>query len=266
VSHIVFKIGPLLQPEGVSAYFVYPGQGNDRAFFGSDDASGLKEILSAYDPSELAVERQLASSAQPLGIASRAMTEDEIKQLGVMAFELGVPGAFSDIHDQTSFHQLGVAAKIFDAAAPWMQPFSSQTIELVLRGSAVRTFWARIVGRTFTPGVVLYDNPFSVDRIVEAVERGRWEEVANAATLGITLQNEPRFAAEVMQRVYAIPKVPTPLKIENGTRLSIDDLDALVLAAVLRAISVLSSADRVSHSEVSTESLELTAVASLQTL
>lgn len=265
MSQIVFKIGPLLQPPGVSAYFVYPGRGDQRAFFGKDDQSALQEITSVYDPSELAVERRLAPAAQGLGIASRAMTEDEIKQLGVMAFELALPGVFSDIHEQTSFHHLAVAAKIIYDAAPWTQPFASQTVRIALTGSTERTLWARVVGRTLTPGIVLYDSPSSVDRIVDAVERGRWEDVANVSVLGVTFEDEPRFAVEVMQRVYALPKVPAPLKVEGGTPLRINDLDAMILTVALGAISVLSGEIRDSHAEVKTDALELMALAYLET-
>ncbi|SRR6266481_2315928 len=264
MTHVVFKIGPLEQGAGdVYAYFVYPGDVDHRAFFGHDDSSVLSEILGVYSPAELACEPQLSAAASPLGIASRELTPDEAKQIGVMAFELAFPGQFNHIH-AAAFFQLAAASKLFFESAPWNRPFARQTIGIAATGSVKRRLSARILGsKGASVGLALYPSSQAIDRIIDLFEAGKFEEAADIETLGLSLENGPPFAIDAMRRAYGLPKLPAPLKIEAGKRARLDDLDFLLLAAALRAVSVLSSENKESNSQVRVGESEILVMAYL---
>jgi len=264
MTHIVFKIGPLEQGTGdVYAYFVYPGDVDHRAFFGHDDNSVLSEILGVYLPAELACEPQLSAAASPLGIKSRELTLDEANQVGVMAFELAFPGQLSHIQAAT-FFQIAEASKLFVESAPWNRPIARQTIGIAATRSVKRRLSARILGsKGASVGLALFPSSQAIDQIVDLFDAGKLQEAADIETLGVSLEDGPPFAIDAMRRAYGLLKFPSPLKTESGTRQRLDDLDFLLLAAALRAVSMLSDEIRESNSQVSVGDLEIAAIAYL---
>lgn len=264
MTHVVFKIGPLEQSRaGVYAYFVYPGDVDRRAFFGRDDRSVLTEILGFYPADELACEPQLSPTASQLGITSRELTPDEANQIGAMAFELALPSQLNQIHAAAIYH-LAEASKLFFESAPWNQPFALQTIGVAATGTVKRRLSARILGsKNASVGLALFSSHAAIDHMVDLFAAGKLEEAQNVDTLGVSLEDGPPFAIDAMRRAYQLPKFPSPLKIDAGKRVLSDDLDMLLLAAALRAVSALSTESDESHSQVAVGDLEISALAYL---
>jgi hypothetical protein len=252
VSHVIFKIGPLQEPAGVSAYFVFPGRAKQQAFFAGDDDAAFSEILAAYSRSELAADSQLADVAQRHGIAVRELAVDEAKQLAMMTFELALPRVFNAVRQQDAIHQLAAATRFFSQASPWDGPFAMETIGLAVTGSITGRFFARILGsQTGNRGLVIFTREIAVDDMT----------APDVDMLGITIEPEPAFAIPILSRIYGVPGVPFPLKKQSGQSVPVGELDLLLLSAAMRCVAVLEDSEEGSESEVGIEGMSVGAAA-----
>jgi len=258
----VFKIGPLHTHAGTEfAYFVYPGKEGKQVFFGSNDRTSLAHILASYSSDSLVCEPQLLAACAEFRIGTRELTPDEANHLGVMAFDLALPHVFSGGVKSASIYQLATSSAFFFKHSPWTTPLSRDTISVALTGSIKRRLYARILGgMSGTPGLALYPSPESMQQMIGLFENQQMERASNIDTLGITLEDGPDYAVDAMQRAYELPKLPVPLRLEAGTRVRVDDLAILTLAAVLRAVASLAPAAGEAHSEVGVDNWKVSVI------
>jgi hypothetical protein len=262
MSHVVFRIGPIKQETApVNAYFVYPGDPRHQVFLGECDRSALMEIVHVYPPGDIVCESQLAPAADLVGLRTRALTDDEANQLGLMAFEMALPGQFTGVN-VPSFFQFGIASEIFHQTSPWQAPFARETIGLALTGSIQRILYGRLLGTLGgVGGLVLFSSRDSIERIVNRFETGHLDQAADTDALGVTLEESPSFAVDAMRRAYRIECFPLPIKLEEGERVPLEDVDLLTLAASLRAVSALSTGSRESMAQLGVDQFEISAIA-----
>lgn len=264
MSYMIFRMGPLAsEPDAVSAYMVYPGKPEQQVFLAGDDGEALKDIVAVYSPDELACEPQLAEAALPWGITSRELTEDESIYSAIVALEYAFPDRLGQA-GMMAIHHLASASEVFYRASPWTATFARRTIGVSFTGDVRRRTHGRILGGTGSaPGIALYAGTDPVEQIVRLYEDGRMQEAANIDTLGVTLETSPAFALQAMQRAYGLSGVPTPLKLESGQQVELNDLDLLTLSTALRAVSVLSEEDRESEAQINMDDVEVWAMAYL---
>ena len=128
-------------------------------------------------------------------------------------------------------------------------------------GNVQGRLFARVLGSNEgEPGLVLFYDETSVSRIVTLVDRGHIDEAMNTDLLGVTFESSPAFAIHTLERIYGLPKLPTPLKIKSGQSLPIEEADLLLLSAALRCVSVLDETQG-SEAQVKIEGCEVWTVA-----
>lgn len=251
MSHVVFRIASIPQARAtVNAYFVYPGSPDRQVFFDDEDRTALEEILEVYSADGLACEPALAPAAREVGVPTRELTADEANQVGVMAFELAMPGQLTKVSAQAIYH-FGTASRVYHEASPWKNQFAYETIGVALTGDIKRRLSARILGVTGpSAGLVLYSSPASIDQIVDRFEHGQLDRAESVDALGVTFEEAPGFAVDAMRRAYGLSWFPLPTKLRAGVRVAMEDEDFLILAASMRAVSALSDTSRESEAQI----------------
>ena len=85
---------------------------------------------------------------------------------------------------------------------------------------------------------MLFSDPAAIDQMVRLFERGL-DPMSPLTLLGVSLDEGPAFAADAMQRAFGMPRLPMLAKFDAGARVAVDEDDLLMLAAAMRATSLL---------------------------
>jgi hypothetical protein len=88
-------------------------------------------------------------------------------------------------------------------------------------------------------GVALYEQKGAVRKLARLVDAGRMRDAADLASLALTLDDEPRWAAKAIGDAFGAECVPIPLKISGGMPRPLDEEEMVTLATALRAIAGL---------------------------
>jgi hypothetical protein len=261
VIHFVFKVGPIFRNDNVvNAYFVYPGSPGYQVFFANDDRSGLSHIAAAFPHTFLACEPQMYNIGREFGFRLGSFTDETAHMLGLVTFDMALPGQLQQIEREELIYQFGTACAEFYNASPWRFASATGTLGIAITGSVRCRLEARILGSAgIEYGLATYSIG-SVHSIKNPLEDEHLIIPSSLDTLGVTFSDSPDFAIDAMRRAYGIPKLPEPVKIANGERIHLVDQDLLILTASLRGTAVLSDNDNESIAQVQVADLSATAI------
>jgi hypothetical protein len=238
----IFKIGALPATKN-SAYFVYPGRERAETFFAPADQAALAAIRAAYSHEDLECEPQLAPAARELGLTEGAITPDRAAMIGLMTFEVALPGQFQEIKQTELVYQYGLACGEFWRAAPWCFDCAREILELVFRGDVREAVEAVIFGRTGEPsGLTMFPGSGSASRVDALYRQGLTDGGPNLSTLGVSFDADPAFAVDGMRRAFGLERFPVPVKLLSGDRVRLREDDLLALTIAQRAVANLTVA------------------------
>jgi hypothetical protein len=238
-----FRLGP--PPFGLDPLSVYAALDEDGELVGpvsaASDAEGLGELVRSAEGRRLRCEPALAAAGKALGLDAAELPEPVLVPRALLAFGLTHPPdgplPLAPLHERF----LEACAAVWHAA-PWKAFRSSDALPLELTTSEARG--AREVsvlgadGEGF--GLAVYDQPGSVARVTEAMDRGRADVVRRVPGVAVIFDADPPWAAAAMEAAFDLPSAPTATRIDRRGRKSIPSPGELhALAAAIAATVAL---------------------------
>lgn len=259
MKSFVFRVGPLEHgTEQSNAYFVFPGRSGAQTFLDAHDDSALHDIMDAYQGEPLSVEPQLREAAGRVGLPVEDYDPQRAHYLGLVTFDLALPGALTGVENEGLVYQFGVASALYVREEPWKSRRPARALEVAYTGTVRGWREARILGNGTSKGLATY-YPEDADRLRARGETGDLRGAMGVDTLGVSFDDGMPFAVSAMRRAYGIAQLPVPIKVRDGRPTAVGDEDLLLLAATLRAIAMLREDDQ-SSGFVKVGEAELTAV------
>jgi hypothetical protein len=231
----VFKLSPL-PPDGLSCYFVYPGQEGIETFFADRDQAALARIREAYPEDELCSDGSLTDLPFDAGLASAEITPDYSATMAIMAYEIAFPGQFRAIRRLDALDRFLIACHAFWRQAPWKNTPAAPILDVVFKGALSDRLEALLMGGGGDPpGFAMFPADGALETIDALYRGGVVDGGAAMTTLGVTFEVEPFFAVDCIRRAYGFERLPTPMKVVNGEKDDINENDLLALSLALSA-------------------------------
>lgn len=206
----------------------------------ASDEEALREIVARAGADEVICEQALGAAARGLGLHTQPLPPwtrgpraelATILHLGKAAIE---PDATSVIGPALR------AASELVAHQPWSWLRDSDTVdfEIATPDQPRRHFEGCVMGAGGQEyGIALYDQPGSLARLAGASQQGRPDDVRAIDACGFTLDDHPRWLADVVAEAYGVAVVLAPIRVRNGhvRAVSADDLTVMTAAAAAAA-------------------------------
>jgi hypothetical protein len=237
----VLRVGELPVAAGRAiAYLSIDEHGIVAPVVAASDEAGLREIVAGAGGREVICEEALGPAAQRLGLRAQLLPPwtlgpraelATIINLGEGAIE---PGALAAVGP--ALHAAGelLSRKPWS----WLQNGDVVDFELAAPGRPLRRFEGCVMGAGGQEfGVALYDQPGSLARLSNAIDRGRPDEARAIDAYGFTLDDGPRWVAEAVAAAYGVGVVIAPIRLRGGQlrAVSADDLTVMASAAAAAA-------------------------------
>jgi len=237
-SQFVFRLGPYIDADAgkpFNFYFVNPGRPGREVVTGSTDEEGIRALLGLYDADDLVVEPTLAEVARSLGVQSARFDDHAAHALGILAMER-LPGApLEQIDIEGVVYQLLRAAALMQVTTP--PPVLTFSVEVV--GTvAVRGFGTA----TFEEGHAAELCLFST---VEDQQRAGASDICTTVThrsipsLGLRFSSGDPVLIDALTRAFGLRAAPEPYLVTEDGPAKVGNLDLLILATILRAVTKL---------------------------
>jgi hypothetical protein len=242
----VFRLGPL--DVGGREAFAYAALGEDGPLVPPEveysDAKGLGALAKRLAGQELRCEPALAKAAQRLGLETAPLPRWALIPRATLAFGL----ALGPVGGRPT---LEVLLRFFEACArfwksePWNLIDSDDPVPVSVRdGSRERRVEAAVMGGGGAEfGLALYDAVGSIRRVAELVEKGRMKEAGGVASIAVTFDEEPAWAAGAFEDAFSLPRLPLPMRVRKNKGAAPSAEELLDLAVVLEAVAALSAGE-----------------------
>lgn len=250
----VFKVGPLENGESIYVPIGVTKQGAPTSLDpveGTDDVSALQQILAQDSSDPLVCSPELAAAAQTLGLAVEELPAHYEGGRIQLAISYAQGGALENLRHARSLLRLMTGMRDFlDAKVASRWP-ARHSFEIELRGDRSDTFAGWLTADA-EPTITIVRSPADAKELALSTPEARAERLASLDHLSVTLATPPRYALELIHAFYGIQVMPRLEKRENGELATVNDEDALLMAGVLAALSIVHRLDEVGHSETET--------------
>lgn len=187
------------------------------------------------------VEPCLAEAAKELGLRHVPLPADVAHEKATMALVLAL-GMLEHLADAVRPEVVADfldAALAFETAAPWRFIDSDVPLRVeVSEDGRRRTLDGAVMGQGEQEyGVVLYPEAGSMQRLLASDHPERTS--ARMEVLGMSLEDEPEWAAAAIEQALGQPVVPIPMHSKRGRPRRLDARKLATLTAMLRAASEL---------------------------
>ena len=242
----VFRLGPL--DVGGREAFAYAALSEDGPLVPPEversDAKGLGALAKRLAGQPLRCEPALAEAAQRLGLETAPLPRWALLPRATLAFGL----ALGPVGGRPA---LEVLLRFFEACArfwrsePWNLIDSDDPVPVSLTdGKRSRQIEAAVTGGGGAEfGLALCDAVGSIRRVAELVARGRTKEAGGVASVAVTFDEEPAWAAAAFEDAFGLPRVPVPMRVRKGKGGTPTAEELLDLAAVLEAVATLADGE-----------------------
>lgn len=204
------------------------------------DAKGLGTLAKRLAGRPFRCEPALAEAAQGLGLETAPLPEWALLPRAALAFGLALgPSGGRPIRE--------VLQRFFEACVrywdsePWDLIGSDAPMSVSLTdGKRVRRIEGAVMGgRGGRFGFALYDAVGSIRAVAELLNRGLMKKAGAVASLSMTFNEEPAWAARAFEDAFGVPRLPLPMRVQNGKAGGPTAEELLDLAAVLEAVATL---------------------------
>ncbi len=213
--------------------------------FEREDEAGLRALLQGVEAEQVRCEPALAVAAGNLGLGVEPPPLQVLSARAAIAIfmaweQRGVAGLGAD--KALLFVQ---AATEFWEARPWRQWDDSQPFHITVSGSHSGRYEGSVFGgEGGNEGIALYEQPGSLQRVMELQSQGREEAASALPAIGLTLDSRPAYAVEALAAAGRAPRLPLPLKTGPSGLTMPSTAEALVLVATLRALARVTPTQR----------------------
>jgi hypothetical protein len=249
----VFRIGPFRV--GKRDAFAYAAVDERGAMLQPEvahrDEEGLSAIARRHSGVALRCEPALASAARPFGFEPAELPPAALVPRAILAFGLGLGLGGAGRPDLEVLTRFFEACAAYWRARPWQLIDSDEAIRVELvQGSRRRLAEASVLGAGGEEfGLAVYDEPGSIRRVAEAMDRGEPHAAARVLATAVTFDDEPAWAARTFEDAFDLPRFPVPLRIRKGKPAPAGSDDLPLLTAVLEALVELAGSGELAPGE-----------------
>ncbi len=231
------KLGPIETGEGrVSAYVGFSETRALPPVLATRDKDGLEQLAQQAQGHELRCERVLSRAGKALGFAPAPLPDWVSAGRATLAFALAGHG-LSRVRNLEVVENFLAGVAAFSRAAPWRFWCDNDPLSVTISGQEYEACIMGAGGQEY--GVALYEERGAVKKLARLVDAGKMEEAANLASLAVTLDDEPLWAAKAIGNAFGAECVPVPLKVSGGRPRPVDEQEMVTLAAALSNVAGL---------------------------
>lgn len=258
----VFRVGPVETTDGET--FIYFIDASDEEspdpVLAESDEQALSQIAQTRSGRPLSCEPRLEAAGRSLGFTGVGPDQMQAHRMGLVAFDMLLGDELGEIEADGALYQFGVACGKLWSATSWKEHFANQALVVEMSGALDAVWELAVTGGEGEEYVfVLYPEVGRLVELQRLVKEDKVEEAAKLGSLGVSLQAEPAWAAEIFSTVYDLPLVPHPTKVAGGERAYLTDTDLITLAAALQAIAILEPGDPGATGRVKVGEIEVAA-------
>lgn len=239
-SLYVFSVGPIPTESGSGS--IYVGVLDGRVFSPPDVAGAASALRALRDRAPagttLGCSPELARAGARLGFVGAPPPRSVLE----LRAELAVSLAHGPLAPRAQNELLPLidAAASFWGSRIWARLPAGVALEAKFEGAVDGVYEAAVMGsRGEEFGVVLYPRAGSMAELARAMAAGRLDRARQIDSFGVSLDEEPSFAAKAVGAWSGLGRVPTAFALRGGAAAAIEASEAVALALTLRAASRL---------------------------
>jgi hypothetical protein len=251
----VFRVGPF--DDGTSMYVpigadIETGRPTDLdPVDADDDLTGLQRILAQDPKEELICSLELAAAARTLGLGVEELPAGFEGTRIQLAMDHAQNGDLEQIESPRSQLRLMTAIRGFLESRVAERWPAHQAFEIELQGDRSERY-SGFIGHPPDPTVTLVRLADDAKGLASASSGEREKRLTSLDHLSMRLETPPSYALDPIRAFYGISVMPRFEKAQEGQRVLATDEDALVLAGVLAALSVVEQIDKVAQADTQT--------------
>lgn len=237
------RIGPIETGEGKAYAYLAAGDEDEGIIvpqIAMSDLEGLRWVVREARGRKIRCEKALAKAAAKLGLGVGAPPRWTDLPRALFATVLA-HGPELEPFPPEVFGELVRALIALVELEPWRKWPPDVPFDVTVSGALRGQYEAALMGHMGEEfGVVLYDRPGAMARLIERSEAGDMEGVKRIDFVALSLDDEPRFAAEACERAFGLPGAPGMRAIRGGRPRRVKGREVGLLAATALALAELS--------------------------
>lgn len=202
----------------------------------------LEAFAKRHAGKEIVCDPALAEHAEPLGLRCAPLPREAHLPRAALAYLLS-RGPMAGKPPPDALFRFFRACAAFLTARPWERVDSDTPHPAVVTvdGREGTREVSILGGGGEEFGVVIYDVPGSILRVVNAMDAGRPEVGRQVDSLSVTLDAKPEWAVEALRDAFGLDRLPFAVRFRRGRPSPPSTEELLQLAAVLDAVVELAA-------------------------
>lgn len=240
--HVV-KLGPMDTDEGPgSMYIAISDDDLLEPVVGENDADGLRAVIERHGSGPRTCDDELLEAGEALGFTEGEPPEWALHAIAVIATRMHNAASVAADVTIEPWEDVLDAVSIYSANAPWGAWNDSDvlSLEFTVDGGMPELFEAAVLGAAGEVfGLALYPGRGGAARAEAAAATGDLEQIKQVATVALTLDEDPTWAAIAVENAIGAPFAPHLYAQDAGGERPATALDLHRHAAAMAAVSVV---------------------------